>query len=127
MRFITVDDDPVNNVICKLTIEMVASKPDIVTFTEGTRCLEYIQSTYTANQDRTNTIILLDLNMPVMSGWEFLELFDHMADEVKKVFKIYILSSSVDPRDKERSYSNKNVSAFMVKPLVKENVVDIIK
>lgn len=126
MRFIAIDDDPVNNLICKLTIEMVATKPEVVTFTEGTRCLEYIQSTYTANNDRTDTILLLDLNMPVMSGWEFLELFDHLADEVKKVFKIYILSSSVDPRDKQRSYANKNVSAFMVKPLVKDNVVDIL-
>lgn len=126
MRFIAIDDDPVNNVICKLTIEMVATKPEVVTFTEGTRCLEYIQSTYTMNNDRTDTILLLDLNMPVMSGWEFLELFDHLADEVKKVFKIYILSSSVDPRDKQRSYANKNVSAFMVKPLVKDNVVDIL-
>jgi len=127
MRFIAIDDDPVNNLICKLTIEMVASTPEIVTFTEGTRCLEYIHNTYTANQDRTDTILLLDLNMPVMSGWEFLELFDHLTDEVKKVFKIYILSSSVDPRDQQRSYANKNVSAFMVKPLVKDNVVEIIK
>jgi len=126
MRFITVDDDPVNNVICRLTIEMVASKPDVVTFTEATRCLEYIQSTYSTNRDRTHTILLLDLSMPVMSGWEFLELFDHLAEEVKKVFKIYILSSSVDPRDKERSYANKNVSEFMVKPLVKDNVVAIL-
>jgi CheY-like chemotaxis protein len=126
MRFIAVDDDPVNNLICKLTIEMVASKPEIVTFTEGTQCLEYIQSTYAANQDRTNTILLLDLNMPVMSGWEFLELFDQFADEVKKVIKVYILSSSVDPRDEVRSYANKNVRAFMVKPLVKDNVVDIL-
>jgi CheY-like chemotaxis protein len=127
MRFIAVDDDPVNNVICKLTIEMVTNKPDVVTFTEGTRCLEYIQSTYLANRDRTHTVLLLDLNMPVMSGWEFLELFDHLADEVKKVFKIYILSSSVDPRDKQRSYATKNVNAFIVKPLVKDNVVEIIK
>jgi|ERR1044071_6675441 CheY-like chemotaxis protein len=127
MRFIAIDDDPVNNVICKLTIEMVAAKPEVLTFTEGTRCLEYIQKTYAANRDRTNTILLLDLNMPIMSGWEFLELFDHLTDEVKRVFKIYILSSSVDERDKQRSYANKNVSAFMVKPLVKDNVVAILK
>jgi CheY-like chemotaxis protein len=127
MRFIAIDDDPVNNVICKLTIEMVAGKPEVLTFTEGTRCLEYIQATYAANRDRTDTILLLDLNMPVMSGWEFLELFDRLTDEVKKVFRIYILSSSVDDRDKQRSYANKNVSAFIVKPLVKDVVVDILK
>ena len=105
---------------------MVAGKPEILTFTEGASCLDYIQKTYTADHDRTHTILLLDINMPVMSGWEFLERFDNLSNDVKDLFKIYILSSSVDERDKQRSYANKNVSAFMVKPLVKDNVVDIL-
>jgi CheY-like chemotaxis protein len=125
-RFIAIDDDPVNNLICKLTIEMVAGKPEILTFTEGSSCLDYIQQTYAANHDRRPTILLLDINMPVMSGWEFLERFDNLGEDVKSLFKIYILSSSVDERDKQRSYANKNVSAFMVKPLVKDNVLAIL-
>ncbi|MEJ0033534.1 MAG: response regulator [Bacteroidota bacterium] len=87
-RFIAIDDDPVNNLICKLTIEMVAAKPEILTFTEGASCLDYIQQNYAANRDRRHTILLLDINMPVMSGWEFLERFDNLGEDVKKVFKI---------------------------------------
>jgi CheY-like chemotaxis protein len=78
------------------------------------------------NLEQKPTVLLLDINMPLMSGWEFLERFDNMKDEVKNLFRIYILSSSVDPRDKQRSYANKNVKAFLVKPLVKDNVVDIL-
>lgn len=106
---------------------MVADKPDILTFTNAAQGFEYIQSQYAANRDETQTVLLLDINMPVMSGWEFLERFDNLGEDVKKRFKIIILSSSVDERDKERSYANKNVNAFMVKPLVRDNVVDILQ
>lgn len=126
-RFIAIDDDPVNNLICKLTIEMVAGKPEIVTFTNPAQGFDYIQSQYAAGHDQTQTVLLLDINMPVMSGWEFLERFDNLGDDVKRLFHIFILSSSVDERDKERSYANKNVNAFMVKPLVKDNVVSILE
>ena len=126
-RFIAIDDDPVNNLICKLTIEMVASAPEILTFTNAAEGFDYIQNQYAANRDKTETVLLLDINMPVMSGWEFLERFDNLGTDVKSLFKIFILSSSVDERDKQRSYANKNVNAFMVKPLVKDNVVEILE
>jgi CheY-like chemotaxis protein len=125
-RFIAIDDDPVNNLICKLTIEMVAGAPEIITFTNAAQAFDYIQNQYASNHDTTETVLLLDINMPVMSGWEFLERFDNLGEDVKHLFKIFILSSSVDERDKQRSYANKNVSAFMVKPLVKDNVVTIL-
>jgi response regulator RpfG family c-di-GMP phosphodiesterase len=125
-RFIAIDDDPVNNMICKLTIEMVANKPEIITFTNPQQGIDYIINEYATRNEQKPTVLLLDINMPLMSGWEFLERFDNMRDDVKKLFRIYILSSSVDPRDKQRSYANKNVEAFMVKPLVKDNVVEIL-
>ena len=126
-RFITIDDDPVNNLICKLTIELVAGTPEILTFTNAAQGFDYIQSQYAANRDQTQTVLLLDINMPVMSGWEFLERFDNLGEDIKNLFKIFILSSSVDERDKQRSYANKNVNAFMVKPLVKDNVMSILE
>jgi len=126
-RFITIDDDPVNNLICKLTIEMVADKPEVITFTDAGQGFDYIQRQYATNPNQPPTVLLLDINMPVMSGWEFLERFDNLGEDVKKLFKIFILSSSVDERDKQRSYANKNVSAFLVKPLVKDNVIAILE
>lgn len=126
-RFIAIDDDSVNNMISKLTIEMVSGKSEVVTFTNPAQGFDFIVNEYGGNHDQPHTVLLLDINMPVMSGWEFLERFDNMKAEVKKLFKIYILSSSVDPRDKQRSYANKNVKGFLVKPLVKDNVIDILQ
>jgi CheY-like chemotaxis protein len=75
--------------------------------------------------NESTSIILLDLNMPIMSGWEFLERFEELDEIIKKQVKIYILSSSVDPRDKERAGKNKDVEDYIVKPLTKEIVLEI--
>ena len=57
-----------------------------------------------------------------MSGWEFLEMFDNLSFDIKERVKICILSSSIDERDKERSYTNKNVVDFLVKPLTDKDI-----
>ena len=54
--------------------------------------------------------------MPSLDGWEFLDVFEQFDQEIKRHFKIYMLSSSVDHRDRERALSNKNVYAYIEKP-----------
>ncbi len=115
--FILIDDDPVNNMICQMTIEMVQGKSNIVSFVNPETGFKFIQSEYSEAMHGEPTILLLDLNMPIMSGWEFLERFDNLPLEIKDMIKIYILSSSIDERDKDRSYANKNVHGFITKPL----------
>jgi len=121
-KFIVVDDDPISNTICKLTLEMVLGNVDLESFTNPKEALTYISEKCTASTSR-RTILLLDINMPIMSGWEFLERFDAFHENVKTGIDVYILSSSVDPRDKDRSYANKNVRNYLLKPLT----VDAIK
>ncbi len=120
--FIIIDDDPLSNMICKLTLDAALGKPRIDVFTSAERGLEYITS-LSGNASVEPTILFLDINMPVMSGWEFLSRFDELVETVKSNIKIYILSSSVDPRDRERSYSNINVKDHFVKPLT----IDVIQ
>jgi len=62
-------------------------------------------------------IILLDLNMPVMDGWEFLEIFQQRFPEFAAKTKIFILSSSINPSDREKAKSESNVVDFLSKPL----------
>ena len=71
------------------------------------------------------TILLLDLSMPIMSGWEFLEGFDNLSTTRKDSIRIYVLSSSIDDRDRDRSYANKNVKGFLLKPLTKDSINQI--
>jgi response regulator RpfG family c-di-GMP phosphodiesterase len=120
-QFILIDDDPMNNLISKLTIEMTLGQSDIKAFVNPEVGLNYIQNEFQALKE-TSALLLLDINMPIMSGWEFLEMFDNLNFDVKERVKICILSSSIDERDKERSYANKNVLDFLVKPLTDKDI-----
>jgi response regulator RpfG family c-di-GMP phosphodiesterase len=123
IQFILIDDDSMNNLICKLTIEMTLGESDIKAFVNPELGFEYVQSDF-SKQD-TSALLLLDINMPIMSGWEFLELFDNLSYSIKDRVRICILSSSIDDRDKERSYANKNVADFLVKPLTDKDIIRI--
>jgi CheY-like chemotaxis protein len=124
-RFVVIDDDPVNNALCKMIIKVALGKMDVKTFTLPEKGFQFIKTEYTINMNGSISIILLDLNMPIMSGWEFLEHFEELDEVIKKQVKIYILSSSVDPRDKERASKNKYVENYITKPLTVEIVLDI--
>ena len=123
-QFILIDDDPMNNLICKLTIEMTLGQTDVKAYVNPENGLYYFQNDF-ANQKEASALLLLDINMPIMSGWEFLELFDHLSFDIKDRVRICILSSSIDERDRERSYANKNVLEFLVKPLTDKDVLRI--
>ena len=123
-QFVLIDDDPMNNLISKLTIEMTLGQTDVKAFVNPENALEYFQNEFAALNDAL-ALLLLDIHMPSMSGWEFLEMFDRLSFEIKDRVKICILSSSIDDRDKERSYANKNVLDFLVKPLTDKDIVRI--
>jgi CheY-like chemotaxis protein len=124
-QFILIDDDHINNVISKITIELVLVDARIQSFTAASEGLEYIRCS--PQNYSHKTVLFLDLNMPILNGWEFLDRFDSLPISLKNSFQIYILSSSVDERDRERSYANKNVVDFLVKPLTKDAVANIVK
>ena len=123
-QFVLIDDDPMNNLISKLTIEMTLGQTDVKAFVNPENALEYFQNEFAALNDAP-ALLLLDIHMPSMSGWEFLEMFDRLSFEIKDRVKICILSSSIDDRDKERSYANKNVLDFLVKSLTDKDIVRI--
>lgn len=125
INFIVVDDDSVNNLIYRKVIRHLFPKADVVTFTNPETALTYIKSTY-ANSSGNETILLLDLNMPILSGWDFLEVFEDFDANIKGQVKIYILSSSIDQNDKDCAANNKNISGYIEKPLTKENIGKVV-
>lgn len=118
LRFIIIDDDPINNTLCSIVIRNALGKVDIHSFTLPESGFEFISSVYQKEEEEEDAdVLLLDINMPSMSGWEFLEHFENLNESVKDRFKIYLLSSSVDERDKERAYRQKHVVDYITKPL----------
>jgi CheY-like chemotaxis protein len=70
-----------------------------------------------ATEDRLPDIIFLDINMPVMDGWEFLNEFIKIKNNFEKKITLYVVSSSIDPRDLERAKSINLVTDYLIKPI----------
>lgn len=79
----------------------------------GVEALQWLSS----HQDLHQLIILLDIQMPVMNGFEFLNAYDKLNDEFKKVIQIYVLSSTLDQEEIKKINENNYVRGFLNKPL----------
>ena len=126
MRFIVIDDDPINIMLSRMIIGNAAGKFEIQTFEIPETGFEYIQNEYAESVNKIPAVVLLDLNMPSWSGWEFLENFDKLDDKIKRQVKIYLLSSSIDKRDMDQAKANANVVEYISKPLTPKIVSKII-
>jgi CheY-like chemotaxis protein len=124
MRFIIVDNDPVNNLLCGLAIKDAVVDADILDFTDPLKAFDYMSADN--GSDNNMNILLLDINMPIWSGWDFVDHFDTLGEKIKKRFKIYMLSSSIDNNDKLRAAENKNVANYIEKPLTEEKVFSLL-
>jgi response regulator RpfG family c-di-GMP phosphodiesterase len=111
IKYVAVDDDAFNNMLCSMVIEDTLGAVDIKTFTKPEEGLAYLENV------ESPTVLFLDINMPTLTGWEFLELYEKVSEKVKRYLSIYILSSSLDQRDKNKANANKYVKGFISKPL----------
>lgn len=118
-RFIVIDDDLINNMLCRHIITKVFHDVDIETFNNPEKGLEYISRKYADSQIEILTVLFLDINMPVWSGWDFLDHFEKLEEKIKKQIRIFMLSSSIDATDSDRARRNKNVVDYFEKPLDK--------
>lgn len=122
-KYIIVDDDQLSCTLCDMTIKKALGETDVKIFTIPEDGLAYIQNDH--SNSFGSTILLLDLNMPTITGWEFLEQFEKFSDEIQAPISIYLLSSSVDQRDKDKAKANKSVKGFISKPLSSEIISSI--
>lgn len=111
-----VDDDSSNNLICQFIIRKFDPQASIQVFKNPEEALIFIKEAYTNQREISHTFIFLDVNMPVMNGWEFLDIFREYDQYIRDQFTIYMLSSSVDDYKKE-AVQYPMVSGFFSKPL----------
>jgi len=120
LKYIIVDDDSFNNTICTMILEDALGNVEIQEFTKPEKALLFIRENV-----KSPTILFLDINMPTLSGWDFLEQYEKFSEGVKMHVSIYMLSSSLDRRDKDKAKANKYVKGFISKPLEFETVISI--
>ena len=123
-NIIIIDDYSINLKVAQMIIKQYGFFENITLFSEAKLALEYLIN-HQKSKTSVPNIILLDLNMPVMDGWQFLNEFENLPSSLTKEIKIYILSSSTDIRDIQRSRQYISVKGFFSKPLIPEMLHDI--
>ena len=119
-----IDDDRIYQFTAKRIIELVNPTQKVLVFSNGKEAIDFFTNGV-FDRDQLPDIIFLDINMPVMNGWEFLEAYDAVKAVMEKQIKIYMVSSSVDEKDKIRSRTF-DVKDFIEKPLDKETMCEIL-
>ena len=114
-QILLIDDDPIVNFIHSKVIQSQFPKSEVLGFNNGLTALEYIKE-----HRQHSYLIFLDLNMPVMNGWDFLKAVSAEEDEL--ALQIHVLTSSINPQDKIRAQQNKLVCSYLSKPLKAEDL-----
>lgn len=117
-----IDDDPIYQIIVKKIIEKSEMFTEIYSFKNGKDAIDNLYKS-SENSESVPDIILLDINMPIMDGWEFMEELGLIKTKFINEIVVYIVSSSIAIEDKNKSKSYENILGYLSKPI---NVNDLI-
>lgn len=127
-KVLCVDDDTISLTISQLLLKRTGFAGEVDTVIDGSEALDYFENLFTAGADPVAIapeLILLDINMPVMNGWEFLQEYTLRFLEKLPHTKIVILSSTIDPEDFALAKKFPVVVQFISKPLSVENLEEM--
>ena len=112
-----IDDDPIFVFGAKRMMELADFCNSFMIFKNGKEAINALAPLLISGKNIPE-IILLDINMPIMDGWEFLDEFTQI--ETHKLITIYVVSSSIDPADMNRVDNYKSVTNYIIKPISME-------
>jgi len=121
-----VDDDKIFQLTASKTIKATNLTEHILQFENGEDALAFLRDNV-ADPATLPDYIFLDINMPFVDGWMFLEDYGQLKNKLSKQVTIYMVSSSIDPRDISRAKSNEHVSDYVIKPVSRERFIELLQ
>lgn len=126
-NFIIIDDDALNSLQFKMIIKYDENCEEETTpITVGEKGLDFMDLARFMPKAPANTILVKEVNIPNATMWQFLDRVNKFPKEMKDRFKIYVLSSSNDNNDRELVMSHPMVKGYLVKPMSREMIMDIV-
>lgn len=120
-----VDDNSVALLLCRKIIEKTNVFKEILSFQNSLKALQHLKDAAAENKLFPD-LILLDIQMPELNGFEFLAEFKKLPEQYQSYCSIFILTSSYDESDIERIRENGNVNKLLEKPLTLESFVSLV-
>ena len=121
INLLVIDDDDINIFIIKKIVEKTGYDVNMVAKANGLLAIDHLKATL--GQDDFPHLVLIDINMPVLNGWEFLDAYEDL--NISKRVDMYMLSSSVYENDIEKAKTYAKVKGFISKPLSIERLIDL--
>jgi CheY-like chemotaxis protein len=118
-----IDDDELFTYVLAKQMEVIGFCKTTLVFQNGQDALNYLRP-IVESAGELPSVILLDLNMPVLDGWQFLDEFVRLRPGRK--IAVYIVSSSIDAADHEKALAYKEVANFYIKPVTEGNLLEIL-
>jgi CheY-like chemotaxis protein len=122
-----VDDDDPTNFHNQLVIRDSGILVPIQTAESALEALDYLKQREIPSSGICEGLILLDINMPGLDGWDFLDEFRSLADAKKNAFEIAILTTSINPEDEQKAREQYGIDAYFRKPLTGDIIKVLVK
>jgi CheY-like chemotaxis protein len=118
-----IDDDDIYQFTVRILLERTNMVNQVMVFPDGLKAIDFLKGEID-NEQSIPDILFLDINMPVMNGWEFLEEFLLIKPKLPKSVIIYMVSSSLDERDILKAKGIAALSGYLIKPITSENLME---
>lgn len=123
-KILLIDDNEADNYLHRLIISEAGVAEHIVDQPDGIKALEYLKA---EAEGQLPDLIFLDINMPRMNGWEFLEAYSQLPAVKQSAIVVIMLTTSVFQKDRERAEQLPNFSGFLTKPLTEEDLLGVLR
>ena len=122
-----IDDDEPTNFLNRMVIEELDCAHRVEIMQSAREALKYLTNTSTSGEYPRPDLVFLDINMPAMDGWEFLDKYNHLPGDQKAKIIVVMLTTSFNPEDELKSRNFSGISGFRNKPLTPEMLTQILQ
>ncbi len=123
-QFVIIDDDQTTLFYTSAVIKNFFYYSEVISFKDPCKAVEYFANTFSAQP--AETVVLLDINMPGLSGWDVLDILQMHSEDIKEKLTVIIVSSSIDTRDKIKANDYTLVIGYIEKPLSIKKLKDLM-